>query len=646
STVAGSTSFGDQWKSLVDSGDAYGSVPIAVGERIEVIYSGLTNTEVNGQKADKVVIGYRLKSYTPSPDRASDASTDVYLLLLNDPTNGVRTTQAGGSVEYELDISYLDSNGSFINFKGADVVISANSLNHTDTGLWNQLYRSTEYVDVSDTGASLVEINGSSIGAFGTVGKAKWNNDYKGTAGVNEDGQTDYPVWDSEDNPNFWYGSIAVKYQNVQGTLLKINFGANMREEYWFTFNTNTPYPVSLKPDPVTPRMFEATPEKELPATPTKQTFTPETPTVKPHVKVPEKETFSVAVHPVLVSQKPINDKEVVNTDNVSIDGKLVAKGSTVVWELNNENLKAGRETVTAYVMEDPAPTGFLVDLDGTKEKNAGAYLVTVSEDGVVRFEATDLTLGVLNANRSQDVKVPVAYLVGSPQNDGATYENVFTTTITTPKGEFKTVSDKPVVYTPGVDPENPRTTPDGNNPTPNDNLIQPKKDVVDEAGNSINGQSVLPNTKINYILTQNFDQYKGMLASKDSIAKGFLYAEDYLDEALDGKSMVVNSITALNGDDVSQLLDMYHVLSQDALDEKLQAIIKNSGISPVGEFYLWVAKDPQAFYEAYVQKGLDITYNVSFKIKDTFTEGDITNGTYQIDFANGYYSNIVVNNL
>ncbi|MDG3143174.1 LPXTG cell wall anchor domain-containing protein, partial [Streptococcus suis] len=177
-------------------------------------------------------------------------------------------------------------------------------------------------------------------------------------------------------------------------------------------------------------------------------------------------------------------------------------------------------------------------------------------------------------------------------------------------------------------------------------NLIQPKKDVVDEQGNSINGQSVLPNTVLHYVSKQDFDQYKGMTASKEEIAKGFVYVDDYLDQALDGQSLVVKSITAANGDEVSSLLEMHHVLSSDSLDAKLAELVKASGISPVGEFYLWVAKDPESFFKAYVQKGLDITYNLSFKIKDSFTSGDITNQTYQIDFANGYYGNIVVNEL
>ncbi|WP_249630229.1 SspB-related isopeptide-forming adhesin [Streptococcus uberis] len=176
--------------------------------------------------------------------------------------------------------------------------------------------------------------------------------------------------------------------------------------------------------------------------------------------------------------------------------------------------------------------------------------------------------------------------------------------------------------------------------------VANPSKDVVDEAGKSINGLSVLPNSDLNYVAKQDFSQYKGMTASNDKVAKNFIYIDDYDEKSLDGKSMVVNSIKASNGQDVSSLLEMHHVLSKDALDEKLQAILSNSGLSPVGEFYMWVAKDPSSFFTAYVQKGLDITYNLSFKVNQTFTEGEIVNGVAQIDFGNGYLGNLVVNNL
>lgn len=94
-----------------------------------------------------------------------------------------------------------------------------------------------------------------------------------------------------------------------------------------------------------------------------------------------------------------------------------------------------------------------------------------------------------------------------------------------------------------------------------------------------------------------------------------------------------------------NQIVDE-RVISMDTLDAKLRQMVIDSGISPVGEFYMWVAKEPQSFYEAYVKKGLDITYNLSFKIKKTFTEGDIVNAVHQIDFGNGYAGNKVVNHL
>ncbi|MGX9845712.1 SspB-related isopeptide-forming adhesin [Streptococcus iniae] len=176
--------------------------------------------------------------------------------------------------------------------------------------------------------------------------------------------------------------------------------------------------------------------------------------------------------------------------------------------------------------------------------------------------------------------------------------------------------------------------------------VANPSKDVVDETGKSINGLSVLPNSDLNYVAKQDFSQYKGMTANKDAVVKNFIFIDDYKDEALDGKSMTVNSIKASDGTDVSNLLEMHHVLSKEALDSKMQALLADSGLSPVGEFYVWVAKDPESFYQAYVQKGLDITYNLSFKVNPTFTEGQIVNGVAQIDFGNAYLGNIVVNDL
>ncbi|HEP4305464.1 TPA: LPXTG cell wall anchor domain-containing protein [Streptococcus pyogenes] len=397
--------------------------------------------------------------------------------------------------------------------------------------------------------------------------------------------------------------------------------------------------------------------EKPVPPTPVEpeaikpdlQSFTPEVydpikPVVKPHVTVPEKVVYEVMVHPVQVKQTPTNVKSVTNSDQVNIDGQLVPKGSTVTWELVNTSLKAGRQDITSYELTDPLPDGFELDVTATQTLSP-EWVITTDEAGKVSLKASQSLLAHFNAKRDQDVEVPKVSLVGRLLNDAGTYHNTFKTVVTTPTGSYTVISNTPVIYTPGNDPKTPRN-PGGDNPTPHDNLIQPTKTIVDDKGQSIDGKSVLPNSTLTYVAKQDFDQYKGMTAAKEGVMKGFIYVDDYKDEAIDGHSLVVNSIKAANGDDVTNLLEMRHVLSQDTLDDKLKALIKASGISPVGEFYMWVAKDPAAFYKAYVQKGLDITYNLSFKLKQDFKKGDITNQTYQIDFGNGYYGNIVVNHL
>ncbi|HEL1128023.1 TPA: LPXTG cell wall anchor domain-containing protein [Streptococcus equi subsp. zooepidemicus] len=392
--------------------------------------------------------------------------------------------------------------------------------------------------------------------------------------------------------------------------------------------------PTPVEPEAIKPDLKSFTPE----------IYNPIKPVVKPHVTVPEKVVYEVMVHPVQVKQTPTNVKSVTNSDQVNIDGQLVPKGSTVTWELVNAALKAGRQDITSYELTDPLPDGFELDVTATQTLSPD-WVITTDEAGKVSLKASQTLLDDLNAKRDQDVEVPKVSLVGRLVNDAGTYHNTFKTVVTTPTGSYTVTSNTPVIYTPGNDPKTPRN-PGGDNPTPHDNLIQPTKTIVDDKGQSIDGKSVLPNSTLTYVAKQDFDQYKGMTAAKESVMKGFIYVDDYKDEAIDGHSLVVNSIKAANGDDVTNLLEMRHVLSQDTLDDKLKALIKASGISPVGEFYMWVAKDPAAFYKAYVQKGLDITYNLSFKLKQEFKKGDITNQTYQLDMGNGYYGNVVVNHL
>ncbi|CYV62713.1 LPXTG cell wall anchor domain-containing protein [Streptococcus suis] len=628
-----------------------------VGQTATVTYVGDFSASANGEKITKVVARYTAV--------ASEKGASI-VTVSKDPTEtvifGSDATQGFVGVGDELHIekTFYTASGKVVATKENPIIFSISSMN----SLGEDSY--FEYVKDLSSNMRFVPITGSQV----------QDHDGKIYASTSIDTIAPYSGHDSIDSPARYYGSGALVAES--GDTFGLTVGASKHQTgHWFAMNTNVAAPV-LPPLPpykqITPEQEKEVPTKPVEPTyvaPTLVTFTPEvfvpekynpepfvpevftpetfdpiTPKMIPRVEVPEKETYSVSVHPVIVKQTPANIKAVVNEDGVDVNGKLVPKGSTQTWVLTNSPLVAGREVVTSYTMPDPLPAGFEIDREATAIKNT-AWTVNYDENGKTTLSATQATLDYLNANRNQDVVVPVAYFVGRPINDGGTYKNTFTTLIVTPKGEYKVVSNIPVIYTPGNDPETPRPphTPGGENPTPDDNLIKPKKDVVDEKGNSINGQSVLPNTVLNYVAEQDFDQYKGIVASQNAIGKGFLYVDDYLDEAIDGTSLVVNSITAANGDDVRELFDMIHVLSKDSLDEKLQALIQDSGISPVGEFYLWVAKDPEAFYKAYVQQGLDITRNLSFKIKQDFV-GTITNQTHQVDFGNGYYGNIVTNEV
>lgn len=654
------------------SGTGRAIIKLDKGESVTATYENLSNSSYAGTPLSKIVFTFSAKN-----------ATGNVIDIATDPTITVTTySELYETSRVNAHVELFDENNKKIVFTEENpAIFSLASLNYSKHDLVGANFQET--VENFSNNVTIIPITGSGIVyENGSVHAANFNDKVENGSKYPSQGEG---RWD--DTELAYYGAIAGKVTSGDYisfdivSKVDITSGVNQAgwtgNAFWFAFNTDVKAPVlpplppykqitpeqekevpikPVEPTYVTPTLVTFTPEvfvpekynpePFVPEVFTPETFDPITPKIIPRVEVPEKETYSVSVHPVIVKQTPANIKAVVNEDGVDVNGKLVPKGSTQTWVLTNSPLVAGREVVTSYTMSDPLPAGFEIDREATAIKNT-AWTVNYDENGKTTLSATQATLDYLNANRNQDVVVPVATFVGRPINDGGTYKNTFTTLIVTPKGEYKVVSNIPVIYTPGNDPETPRPphTPGGENPTPDDNLIKPKKDVVDEKGNSINGQSVLPNTVLNYVVEQDFDQYKGIVASKHAIGKGFLYVDDYLDEAIDGTSLVVNSITAANGDDVRELFDMIHVLSKDSLDEKLQALIKGSGISPVGEFYLWVAKDPETFYKAYVQQGLDITYNLSFKIKQDFV-GTITNQTHQVDFGNGYYGNIVTNEV
>ncbi|MDG3142980.1 YSIRK-type signal peptide-containing protein, partial [Streptococcus suis] len=264
-----------------------------------------------------------------------------------------------------------------------------------------------QFMDYDKETTKVLAVGGGMTTNTATSGRAAADEDLGYTYGVHRssnalDGRASSP------DGTILYVTQGAQYSTVlrntaggNGSVVaRADFGADAR----ITIKPAvTPPPVEPKTyTPESPTLREYTPittdAHYTPETPTLKTYTPVTPTVKPHVAVPKKESFSVAVHPVFVTQTPTNVKDVVDTDTVSTNGHLVPKGSIQTWTLTNEGLKAGRDRVTSFVMTDPLPSGFVIDRDATVKANADAWTVAYKEDGKLELVATDSTLAALNA--------------------------------------------------------------------------------------------------------------------------------------------------------------------------------------------------------------------------------------------------------
>lgn len=161
--------------------------------------------------------------------------------------------------------------------------------------------------------------------------------------------------------------------------------------------------------------------------------------------------------------------------------------------------------------------------------------------------------------------------------------------------------------------------------------------------GELIDDKEMLPEGINYYVSKWSNWQNKGNQSSKDVVKRGFAYIEDYDETKVTGLESQFK-VTDAQGKAVNGL-KMYHVLDRKTLSKALNDMIDKSGISPKGAFYMWVAEKPEEFYKAYVQTGMDLYFHTPMQNKKGFT-GNYTNQTFQVQFGNGYYSNVVVNHV
>ena len=405
------------------------------------------------------------------------------------------------------------------------------------------------------------------------------------------------------------------------------------------TYETEKP----LEPAPVAPSYENEptppvkTPGQPEPSKPEEPNYDPlPTPPVAPTPKQLPTPPAVPTVHyhyNRLFAQPQIN-KEIKNEDGVDIDRTLVAKQSVVKFELKTEALTAGRPKTTSFVLVDPLPTGYQFDLEATKVASKGFETSYDKASHTVTFKATEETLAAFNADLTKSFETLYPTVVGRVLNDGATYTNNFTLTVNDAYGVKSNIVR---VTTPGKpnDPDNP-----------NNNYIKPLKVNKNKQGVNIDGKDVLAGSTNYYELTWDLDQYKGDKSSKEAIQNGFYYVDDYPEEALTLQPELVK-IRDLEGNLVSGI-SVQQYDSLEAAPKKVQDLLKKANITVKGAFQLFSADNPAEFYKNYVAAGKSLLITDPMTVKPEFgqTGGKYENKAYQIDFGNGYATEVVVNNV
>lgn len=623
----------------IAQGKFVGTVNLKQGKSIQVKYSNLQNSSYNGKKISSVVLTYTNKTKDPSP------KADLGMAFFKDPTKTfwLFTTTNSDTIPTEvgIDLEFFDDKGQKISLTKDEALIGLASLNNdTIANGANAKRSSVEQVRVDN--GEVIEITGSSVKAHGNVAYADTDNHFKSAGSKFE--QDD---WDTGTSKNRYYGSAVAKFKNTDKiSLTSISY---KRPTVWLAINSEIAVPKVPTPpryqEPKTPVEFK--PEPEKPVEPSKLKLKLVTVNGVPDFIPTPEEKFSkppvvptVHVHGYKLSTRPQVQKTVENADKVNINGQYVAKNSLNRFVLQTETLPAGRKSITQLVFNDHLPQGFKVDLEKTKEANKGYEVAYNEKANLLTFKATTATLTSINKDLAKEYKLADLSVWGRPQNDAADYENVFEMVVNGGGSNgYVRKSNKVLIHTPGKpDPNKP------NDPkNPNRDPLKPEKHNYNEQGKLVDGKEMLPEG-INYYVSKWTNRpNKGDKSGKEAIAKGFAYIEDYQDDAVtplesrfqvkDAQGKVVNG------------LKMYHVLDRKTLSKALNDMIDKSGISPKGAFYMWVAEKPEEFYKAYVQTGMDLYFHTPMQNKKGFT-GKYTNQTFQVQFGNGYYSNVVINHV
>ena len=668
----------------INSNNTYAKLVLEKDKPVDVTYTGLKNSSFNGKKISKVVYTYTLK------ETGFNDGTKMTMFASSDPTVTAWYNDYFTSTNINVKVKFYDEEGQLMNLTGG--LVNFSSLNR---GNGSGAIDKDAIESVRNFNGRYIPISGSSI-------KIHENNSaYADSSNAEKSlgARWDTSEWDTTSSPNNWYGAIVGEITQSE---ISFNMASSKSGNVWFAFNSNIsaigiptepvapiaptqpmyetekpldPAPVapSYENEPTPPVKTPDQPEPSKPEEPTYETEKPlepapvapsyenePTPPVKtpgqPEPSKPEEPNYdplptppvaptpkqlptppavpTVHYHYNRLFAQPQINKEIKNEDGVDIDRTLVAKQSVVKFELKTEALTAGRPKTTSFVLVDPLPTGYQFDLEATKVASKGFETSYDKASHTVTFKATEETLAAFNADLTKSFETLYPTVVGRVLNDGATYTNNFTLTVNDAYGVKSNIVR---VTTPGKpnDPDNP-----------NNNYIKPLKVNKNKQGVNIDGKDVLAGSTNYYELTWDLDQYKGDKSSKEAIQNGFYYVDDYPEEALTLQPELVK-IRDLEGNLVSGI-SVQQYDSLEAAPKKVQDLLKKANITVKGAFQLFSADNPAEFYKNYVAAGKSLLITDPMTVKPEFgqTGGKYENKAYQIDFGNGYATEVVVNNV
>ena len=592
---------------------------LAVGQTAVARYEGL-DASYDGKKIVATEFHYTAK-------KANSQYGKINLNFEGNPTSTILAGTLAGKEGYELDVEvrYFGEDGKeILPVKGKPFLYSVASMNSYGEGTSH-----VEYARISSDD-KFIPINGSKVQRYGDLVYSKANLEDPDALGLDK-------PWDREDSPYAYKGAGIVSTDKR----IKFSFGVETNGQesgivsQWFAFNTD------FKSASVRPARHREGKEPEKMTLKLVTVNGVPKPQPKHVEKVPDPlKPATVHVHGYKLSTRPQIAKVVENADKVNINGQYVAKNSLNRFVLQTEALAAGRKAVTQLVFDDNLPQGFKADLEKTKEANKGYDVSYNEKTNLMTFKAVASTLASVNQNLNKEYKLADLSVWGRPQNDAADYQNVFEMVVNGGGSNgYIRKSNKVLIHTPGKPQPNKPNDPKN----PNREPLKPEKHNYNAAGKLVDGKEMLPEG-INYYVSKWTNRpNKNDKSGKEAIAKGFAYIEDYQDDAvtpLESLFQVKDAEgKAANG------LRMYHVLSRETLSKELNDLIDRSGISPKGKFYMWVAQNPEQFYKAYVKTGVDLFFHTPMENKKTFS-GKYTNQTFQVQFGNGYYSNVVVNHV